>query len=402
MFTNNALVRIKTAALILLVHAFAAAANAQYIDSARLAGPEVFTISSTVLGEKRKIRIQLPAGADRYSAYPVLYVLDGESQSNHVAGQVQYLSESYKIIPNLIVVSIDNTDRMRDLTPSHTDIGPDGKRDTSASSAYKNTGGSEKFLQFIKAELMPFVEKRYRTAPFRILYGHSLGALTAVYCLLSHPDYFNAYIAVSPSFQWDNNALLKAAETASFSTEKNRLLFFSDANEDTAFHQNQLRFESLLQRKGSSALMYKRMFYPEESHISEPVKAFYDGIRFVYPSWHLPYNSSAFRKTMSSEVVKSHFAKLTQRYGYKVVPLHDDMILIGRFFRNDPARIKDAIEILQINGANYPTSVINLETLGDTYLKANEKSNAIAAYQRAIALEPANAALLQKLTAAEK
>jgi predicted alpha/beta superfamily hydrolase len=371
--------------------------QAQLLDSSRTPGAELYTINSKLLGEKRKIRIQVPLGGDNYTAYPVLYVLDGEAQMNLVAAEVQYLSESYKIIPNMIVVGIDNTDRMRDLTPSHTDVGPDGKTDTSAKSPFKNTGGGEKFLQFLKQEVMPFVDSRYRTAPFQILAGHSLGALMAVYCLVNHPDYFNAYLAISPSFQWDDNTLLKQTSNASFEKIKNKFLFFSDANEDSSFHNNQVAFDSLLAKK-NSPLKYKRMFYPGETHISEPVKAFYDGIRFIYPEWHLPYNSSAFRKTINSQVVKQQYARLSSAYGYNVIPPHDEIIMISRFLRNDPNRIKDAIELLEMNAENYPASALNLETLGDTFVKAGDQANALTAYRKAILLDKDNQVIQKKIS----
>lgn len=62
--------------------------NAQFLDSTRIPGVEVYTIQSKILNEKRKIRIQLPAGGDNFTACPVLYVLDGEAQMNHIAGQI--------------------------------------------------------------------------------------------------------------------------------------------------------------------------------------------------------------------------------------------------------------------------------------------------------------------------
>jgi len=335
---------------------------------------DVFTIESKVLGEKRKIRIQIPAGNDQYTAFPVLYVLDGESQMNHVGGQIQYLSESYKIIPNMIVVGIDNTDRMRDLTPT----------------------GGENFFQFISKEVMPFVEGRYHTSSFRILYGHSLGALMSVYCLMQHPDYFDAYIAVSPSFQWDNNSFLKQIAQKGIIQNKKKFLFFSDANEDVTFHQNQLTFDSLLKTSGSK-IEFKRMFYPEETHLSEPIKAFYDGIRFVYPNWHLAYNSSAFKKTMNASIIKDHYAELSKIYGYEVIAPHDELILISRFLRNDSTRMKDAIDLLQYNAIHYPGSAINFETLGDTYLKAGDKMNARISYEKALAIEPSRVEIKEKI-----
>ena len=383
---------------IFLLQLFSITINAQVLDSSRMKGHEIKTFHSKILGEDRKIFIQTPSNMKPYDAYPVLYVLDGEAHTIMTGGQVHYLSEAYKIIPSMIVVGIANTDRVRDLTPTHSVIGPDGKPDSSANAFGKTSGGGEKFLQFIKEELMPYIESNYPTAPYKILSGHSLGGLMAVYCMVNHPGYFNAYIGISPSLQWDNNMMLQqAAQKVDNKNTKNLRLFFSDANEDAMFHQNQLRLDSLLKMKNISALKYKRMFYPEETHISEPVKAFYDGIRFIYPNWHLPYNSSAFKKTMSSKIIIDHYSQLSQSYGYNVIPPHDDIIQIGRFLRNDPNRIKDAIELLQMNAVNYPASAIVQETLGDTYLKSGDTKNALLYFQKALQSDPSNKNVQQKL-----
>ena len=377
---------------------FTISLKAQLVDSSRMKGPEIKTFHSKILGEDRRIFIQTPANIKRYDAYPVLYVLDGEAHTIMTGGQVQYLSEAYKIIPSMIVVGIANTDRVRDLTPTHSIVSPDGKPDTSANAFGKTSGGGEKFLQFIKHELMPYIENNYPTAPYKILSGHSLGGLMAVYAMINHPDYFNAYIGISPSLQWDkNNMLQQAAQELDNKTARNLRFFFSDANEDAAFHQNQLQLDSLLNMKNIPELKYKRMFYPDETHISEPVKAFYDGIRFIYPNWHLPYNSSAFKKTMTSKIIIDHYKKLSVSYGYNVIPPHDDMIQISRFLRNDPNRIKDAIELLQMNATNYPASAIVHETLGDTYLKAGDTKNALASFQDALRSDPSNKNIMEKL-----
>ena len=359
-YNRAALLSIKIFMFILL---FSISVQSQVVDSVRLKGAELKTIYSKILGENRKITIQAPSSINKHDAYPVLYLLDGEAFTTMVGGQVQYLSEAYKIIPNLIVVGIHNTDRTRDLTPTHSIIGPNGKPDTSANAFGKNSGGGESFLRFIRDELMPYIETNYPTAPYKILAGHSLGGLISLHCLTNHPEYFNAYIALSPSLQWDNKALLKHFTQKKTDTAwKNRVLFFADANEDTAFHRNQLELDSVLKIK-TSKIISKRMFYPEENHISEPVKGFYDAIRFVYPSWHLPYNSSSFRKTLNSEIILKHYAELSKKYGYNVVPLHDEIIQISRFLRNDPARLKHALILLQYYERHYSLSSIYRETL---------------------------------------
>jgi predicted alpha/beta superfamily hydrolase len=106
-------------------------------------------------------------------------------------------------------VGIANTDRTRDLTPTHADIkNPDGTTVT----AFPTSGGADRFLDFIQTEPIPEIEKRYRTAPYRIFAGHSVGGLLAIHALITRPDLFNAYIAVSPSLQWDNGHTLRQAQ----------------------------------------------------------------------------------------------------------------------------------------------------------------------------------------------
>src|SRR6476620_1104444 len=132
MKTLEKLIPFRVAGILLLSVFTGTSVFGQVTDSARATGAEIKTFYSKVLGENRKITIQTPARMNPLDTYPVLYVLDGESQAEMVGAQVKYLSESYRIIPELIVVGIENTDRTRDLTPTHSIIGGDGKPDTSA------------------------------------------------------------------------------------------------------------------------------------------------------------------------------------------------------------------------------------------------------------------------------
>jgi hypothetical protein len=330
-------------------------------------------------------------------AYPVLYLLDGDAHIALAAGQVQYLSEAYKIIPSLIIVAIENTDRVRDLTPTHWSIGADGKPDTSKNAFGRNSGAADKFLQFMKKELMPYIESKYPTAPYRILSGHSLGGLLGIHSILNHPGLFNAVIAISPSLQWDSELMIaQASQKIDPKQFSNTQLFFSDANEGPVFHKNQIRLDSILKAKNVPATSYRYMHYPEESHTSEPVKAFYDGLKHIYPDWHLPYNNSAFKKSMSAKIIKDHFAALSAKYGYKIKPLHDEINQISRFLRNDPNRVKDAIELLEMNAEHYPSSAVVYEHLGDTYVKAADMPKAAASFQKALQLDASNGQLKQK------
>jgi pimeloyl-ACP methyl ester carboxylesterase len=105
-------------------------------------------------------------------------------------------------VPGLILVGITwggespNPDvlRLRDFTP--TDASGDG-----------TSGGAERFLSFIERELIPFVDRHYRTSAELTLIGSSLGGLFTLYTLFKRPDLFSNFIATSPATPWDNEAL---------------------------------------------------------------------------------------------------------------------------------------------------------------------------------------------------
>jgi predicted alpha/beta superfamily hydrolase len=77
----------------------------------------------------------------------------------------------------------------------------------------KGSGDGAKFLNFLKTELIPFMETNYRGDPARrILGGHSLGGLFTLYAMFSDPSLFWGYLAGSPAIPWDNNFTVRQEE----------------------------------------------------------------------------------------------------------------------------------------------------------------------------------------------
>lgn len=267
--------------------------QAQKTATYKTVNSKVVTLPSKILKENRKIYIHYPKADPKNPAkkYPVLYLMDGESHFDMLSQYTDYLSRwDVNVIPEMIVVGIANTKRTRDLTPTESSIDYFGKPDTSRNSWMKPSGGNELFLKFIQDELMPYVEKNYRTDPYKIFAGHSFGGLAAINCLLTHPEMFDAYIAVSPSFWWDNEYLLKLTETKlEKGSSLKKTLFYSDGNEGesdaSSFHTNLLKFDSILKVKSLSAFDYLYKHYPTETHMTEPMVAYYNALRFIYKNW---------------------------------------------------------------------------------------------------------------------
>ena len=136
---------------------------------------ETLTFQSEILNEQRSINIYTPPSygkSDR--SYPVIYVLDGSLDEDfiHITGLAQFSSFSWiNTIEESIIIGISNVDRKKDFTfPSNNKL--DLKE-------FPTTGHSKNFIEFIKSEVTPLVDKTYRTTQNKTLIGQSLGGLLA-------------------------------------------------------------------------------------------------------------------------------------------------------------------------------------------------------------------------------
>jgi uncharacterized protein len=274
------------------------ATNAQS-DNKIVAGT-IDSVYSTILKENRKIWVSVPDGAKSgiYTPikYPVVYLLDGDAHFLSVTGMLQALSGS-SVIPEMIVVAIPNTNRMRDLTPTKSSTGPDGKETPMA----EGSGGGEAFTKFIKEELMPYVESHYPAAPYKMYIGHSLGGLMVMDALIHHPEMFNSYLAIDPSMWWDGQKLLK--EAATVLQQKNYIgksLFVAIANtmsdgmdivkvkKDTAANSTHIRSNlqlvSMLEKNKKNNLSWSWKYYNDDSHGSVII---YPGVGNIIMTTHM-------------------------------------------------------------------------------------------------------------------
>jgi predicted alpha/beta superfamily hydrolase len=363
---------------------------------------ETITIASKILNEKRKIYIYTPAkdSLNTGKRYPVLYVMDGDNHFGMIAEYCRYLSRpDVNVMPEMIVVGVANTNRTRDLTPTHSIINYYGKPDTSSTSWLKPSGGNEQFFQFIQNELFPYIKSNYKTQPFSIFAGHSFGGITAINCLLTHPEMFNAYIAVSPSFWWDKEYLLKLADKKlQKGSTLNKILFYSVASEGVAdkssFQANVLTFDSLLAKRQIVGLDHKYVYYPEDIHMTEPITAYYDALRFIYKQWDLPEQDD---KQVNSSVITKHYQQLSQRYGYTILPGETAINNWALYLAQNTGTVDNAISLFEMNTVNYPRSYKAFTNLGDAWLKKGVKEKAVINYKKALEINPLDTGLKEKI-----
>ena len=83
-------------------------------------------------------------------------------------------------------------------------------------------GGASNYLQFIKNEIMPYVNEKYLIDNDNLsIMGHSMGGLFVLFTLFQEPDLFKQYVSLSPMLSYSNNSIFDIEE--SFSLE-NKIL----------------------------------------------------------------------------------------------------------------------------------------------------------------------------------
>ncbi len=378
----------------------------------RLVIGNVDSVYSNILGEKRKIWIHVPDtsnntiyGSARH--FPVVYLLDGDAHFYSVVGMIQQLSEinGNQICPDMIVVGIPNTDRTRDLTPTHV-----GKSFYMDSNATKTSGGGEKFIAFLEKELIPYIDARYPTSPYRMLIGHSFGGLLVVNTLIHHPELFNTYVAIDPSLWWDHQKLLKQAEV-DFDQKKysNKNLFLAVANtmqkdmdtvrviNDTANNTLHIRsileFAKYLGNRPGTGIRYSWKYYNDDNHGSVPLIAEYDALHFFFDYYKLP---SPDPDSLSVEVVTRHYKMISERMGYTILPTEQNINEIGYYFMGNK-KFDKAFEFFKLNIENYPGSFNVYDSMGDYYRAKGDKQKAIEYYSKVLPIRN-NPETIQKLT----
>lgn len=348
------------------------------------------TLQSTVLSEERTVMIGLPAGYDQTTTnYPVLYVLDGVDHFHYTTGMTQFLATN-QFIPEMIVVAINNTDRTRDLTPP--------SQEPMEQQFMPTHGGADNFQRFFAEDLMPWVEQNYRTHPYRVLIGHSFGGLFAIHTLTTRPELFNAYIAISPSLQWNGQRLVTQAEQFFKDTpELSISLYMTVGNEGGQLLGGTRKLAGVLDSATPTDFLWKFEHMPLETHGTVPHRSTYDGLEFVFADWILRNPEQIYKQYGLAAIEQFHEAA-DKRYGMnRGIHAMTFGYLLGSM-RID-GKLDEAVRLM-----SHPSAMTNAASgmhsfLADALRENNDQEQAIKFYRQAIQLNPGNVQARDALTA---
>lgn len=346
------------------------------------------TIHSKILDEGRTLLIHLPRGYEQAKqAYPVIYMLYG----NHVT---TYFAEAVSVvdslgpsgrIPEFILIGLMNTDRYRDLLPE-----ADG-----------NPTGIGDFIRFFSEELFPYVEKNYRTKPYRILIGPQAGGNFGLYTMMKEPDMFNAFIIETP-FRWRGGRDVMMEMSS---------VFFQDRKEFQRFLHISYREEDELEREG---LPYLKKF----SEIAEaadmenfrlkldhvPVRDEFllplrvkQGLKELFIDYPFPEDL----EVDSLDDVLAFYRGLSDEYGFEVdVPGHVLTLESDRLLREE--RTGEMLRMLEFMLEKDPNSGNALWRLGNHFERTGELEKAVECYERMIRFMGSDAGMIKNRVEALK
>ncbi len=263
----------------LFLFLLAGVAYSQPFPRVTIAGSELRAMKSTSTGRSYDLYIHTPSDyeRDKGAKYPVLYILDGQwdfKLMDSVLGGLVY----DKFVPELILVGItysgENADynslRAIDYTPTPTP-------------QVKGSGDGPKFLNFLKTELIPWVETNYRADPSRrLLQGSSYAGLFTLYALFAEPGLFHGYISASPATPYGDRYVFKQeAELAKVHKELPARLFLAVGGSEGLAGPVQ-EFMRTLQSRGYSGLELETRVLEEERHASNKPEIYNRGLRFLF------------------------------------------------------------------------------------------------------------------------
>lgn len=365
---------------------------------------QIDSVYSNILDESRKIWVHIPESAinslSNTTKYPVLYLLDGPGHFYSVTGMIKKLSGSM-IVPEMIIVAIPNTDRSRDLTPTHVDFDF-----FSGDSIQYSSGGGNKFLDFMEEELIPHIEKTYPVSTYRTFVGHSFGGLSVINALISRQHLFNNYVAIDPSLWWDDQAFLKVADSIlSVNKFDGKALYVGVANtmdegmkinevrndttKSTAHIRSILQFVNSMDIQNDNGLLFGWKYYNDDDHGSVPLITEYDALRFLFP-WYAIHGLNRFYDSNSNtsaeeliDLLSSHYKNVSGHFGYPVLPPNELINSMGYRFMNNSMPDK-ASALFDLNIQNYPKSSNAYDSRGDCFLAQQDSIKALEYFTMAL------------------
>ena len=334
-------------------------------------GTQHLHLNSTIVGQEYDLYVNLPRGyQDTTKAFPVIFLVD--AQWDFPLTQAIFGGQYYDgFVPAAIMVGITwggvnpNYDslRARDLTPTNV-------------KQMVQSGGAPKFLKFIKNELIPYLESKYRvTKNGRTLMGSSFGGLFTLYALFHETELFDRYVLTSPSVGWDNEILYTyEKDYAAKTTQLPVKMFIGVGGLEGGEVEAVQKFVGQLKSRNYKGLELETKVLDGIGHSGSKAEGYTRGLQAVFarPSLtiaegilDLYVGKYQVAPQFTIEIVKANGSLLALAPGGTKIQLFGEsntdfyvkgMYLYVRFKKNEAGKVS-GFEVEQFNGTNFANKV---------------------------------------------
>jgi predicted alpha/beta superfamily hydrolase len=336
------------------------------------------TLNSKKLGEEREFNVVLPSGYEQNvdKKYPILVVLDGDYLASPFTGTLKY-SSYWDDLPEMIVVSVMQNGDKRFQDSEYDEAGlPSG------------TGAN--FFEFIGFELLPYVEGKYRTQPFRIIAGHDTTAGFLNFYLYKDNPIFNGYISLAPEFAPEMEK--RVAERLAVITKP---IFYYQASGESDLKDLLERAATLDQNV--NAITNKNFKYRSDlikgaSHYSLVPQAIPQALYFIFDGYQ-PISMVEFQEKILkldsgyTQYLIDKYKNLEEKLGIKLQPRLTDFKAIEAAIIKNKA-YPELQELSKYAEKQYPKTTLSVYHQALYYEKMGEFKKAVKEYKKSFSREP--------------
>jgi len=308
------------------------------ISSSPLSFGSTIDFPSTYLKEKQNIHIYLPQGykqAADHIRYPVIYTLDGWALSQTVSGVVNHLGNTASM-PKAIVVAINSENEFEFGPELYTSKSGWGEDPTVRLDGFSG-GQADTYLSFLQQELIPYIDRQYRTNHFKVLIGMSPTATFALHTFWKSPELFDAHFLFAATdvlgmgYTPETTFVDKIAESLAKNPDRKGYLYIASAQREAI--KNPIRLDNIKALETALAPYTKKNFKLRTEHIANfghypmALPGLLSAIDLVFPrsEWGMSgrYNKFVRQTGNPLEKLLSYYEKLSKNVGFTVTPNTD-------------------------------------------------------------------------------
>ena len=331
-------------------------------------------IYSDKLDTEREITIQLPRdyNVDEKKRYPVFIVFDGDYLFEIVSGNVDYMS-FWGDIPEAIVVGINQIDSRYNDTSVIDNIN------------FTPISSTANFFEFVSQELIPYINKNYRTTNFRVAVGHERTANFINFFIIKKVPIMNGYIAVSPKY---TKKMKEYLAQYLISSSQNIYYYLSTSNEDfQSISEDVLDFNQRLDSLNNKNIHYKFQNLAIPSHYTLPAYTIPYSIEDMFSIYkdinRIEYDSIILKlETSPVKYLEEKYEKIKNHFGVIKEISINDFIAVEQYI-DEKEKFYFFKDLAKLATSKYRETILPSYYMGRFYEETGDAEKAMHIYRSA-------------------